>query len=77
MIHDIPSCDQLVKRIEKEAIDTLNQASSLITDDIPHDGIAGKPVQDASENPQSEHGRVSKNVNNPEAELWGVGKSKL
>ncbi|XMA10244.1 hypothetical protein WAI453_003035 [Rhynchosporium graminicola] len=30
LIHDIPSCDVLVKRIECEAEDTLNKASALI-----------------------------------------------
>ncbi|KAG9235863.1 hypothetical protein BJ875DRAFT_253698 [Amylocarpus encephaloides] len=30
LIHDIPTCNDLVKRIETEAEDTLNQASSLI-----------------------------------------------
>ena len=77
MIHDIPTCDELVKRIEKEAVDTLKHASALITDDVPHDGIAGKQVQDPNANPKSEHGKVNSNVNNPEAQLWGVGKSKL
>jgi NAD(P)H-dependent flavin oxidoreductase YrpB (nitropropane dioxygenase family) len=30
LIHDIPTCKDLVERIEKDAEDTLNQASSLI-----------------------------------------------
>jgi NAD(P)H-dependent flavin oxidoreductase YrpB (nitropropane dioxygenase family) len=30
LIHDIPTCDELVKRIEKEAEDTINAASALI-----------------------------------------------
>jgi len=30
LIHDIPTCDALVKRIEKDAEDTLNKASALI-----------------------------------------------
>ncbi|CZS99288.1 related to FMN-dependent 2-nitropropane dioxygenase [Rhynchosporium agropyri] len=30
LIHDIPTCDALIKRIEREAEDTLNQASALI-----------------------------------------------
>ncbi|KAK6584860.1 hypothetical protein PZA11_003084 [Diplocarpon coronariae] len=30
LIHDIPSCDELVKRIEREAEETLNKASALI-----------------------------------------------
>ena len=31
LIHDIPTCDELVKRIEREAIETLNKASALYT----------------------------------------------
>lgn len=30
LIHDIPTCQVLIDRIEKEAEDTLNAASSLI-----------------------------------------------
>ncbi|KAI9681688.1 MAG: hypothetical protein M1822_007040 [Bathelium mastoideum] len=63
LIHDIPSCEELIRRIEREAIETLNKASSLI-------------IQDGGL-PSAGSGTVGKNVNNPEAELWGVGKSKL
>jgi len=31
LIHDIPTCDVLCKRIEREAIETINAASNLIT----------------------------------------------
>ncbi len=65
LIHDIPSCDELVKRIEKEAEETLNKASSL---------IIGNESQSKAE-PTS--GTVGENMNNPGAEIWGVGKSKL
>jgi NAD(P)H-dependent flavin oxidoreductase YrpB (nitropropane dioxygenase family) len=30
LIHDIPTCEDLVKRIEREAEETLNKASALI-----------------------------------------------
>lgn len=63
LIHDIPSCEELVRRIEREAIETLSKASSLI-------------IQDGQQ-PVGISGTVGKNVNNPGAELWGVGKSKL
>jgi NADH:quinone reductase (non-electrogenic) len=33
LIHDIPTCDTLVKRIEQEAIDSMRRATSLYTDD--------------------------------------------
>jgi len=79
LIHDIPSCDELVKRIEREAIASIQKTQSLLQDDEPsRDGpIRGKKVGDATQDPKSEHGRVADNVNNPEAQVWGVGKSKL
>jgi len=30
LIHDIPTCEVLCKRIEREALETINAASSLI-----------------------------------------------
>ena len=63
LIHDIPSCGELVRRIEREAVETLSKASSLI-------------VREGQE-PIGGSGTVGKNMNNPGAELWGVGKSKL
>lgn len=77
LIHDVPTCADLVSRIEREAVETLSKATSLITDDVPETEIAGKKLQDPNANPKSDHGAVDKNVNNPEAQLWGVGKSKL
>jgi len=63
LIHDIPTCEELVKRIERDAEETLNKASSLI---IGNDQI-----------PKTASGTVGKNTNNPGAEIWGVGQSKL
>jgi len=63
LIHDIPTCEELVKRIEREAEDTIRRASSLIID--------------SSSEAVSATGTVGKNTNNPGAEIWGVGKSKL
>lgn len=77
LIHDVPSCEVLVKRIEKEAADTLKKATSLLVDHIPEGEVVGKEVQDPNANPTSEHGSVGKDVNNPEAQVWGIGKSKL
>lgn len=66
LIHDVPSCDELVKRIEREAEETINNASSLI---VGHEkrNPGGEPPP----------GEVGKNMNNPGAEIWGVGKTKL
>lgn len=58
---DIPTCDELVQRIEREAEETIDKASSLIT-----------------RNSQSlSAGIVERNRNNPGAEIWGIGRSKL
>jgi len=65
LIHDIPTCDELVKRIEREAEETLIKATSLITSGKPDSWPAPPP------------GKVGENMNNPGAEIWGVGKSKL
>ena len=62
LIHDIPSCAELIKRIETEAESTLKKASSLIVG-------ADVPTPEASP--------IGENMNNPGAEIWGVGKSKL
>lgn len=67
----------LVKRIEREATETLSKISSLLVDEVPTDNVAGKSIQDPNANPTSEHGAVGKNENNPEAQVWGIGKSKL
>lgn len=79
LIHDIPTCDVLLKRIEREAIDALQRTTSLITDSVTPTTQRGKEVVDPDANPQSDHGSVGKGVNNPEAEIWGIGqrKSKL
>lgn len=65
LIHDIPSCGELVKRIEREAEETLNKASSLIIGN------------ESRSKPDPPPGTVGENMNNPGAEIWGVGKSKL
>lgn len=63
LIHDIPTCDALLKRIEDEALVTLRSKQDLYVEE------GNKPV--------SSSGTVGKNTNNPGAEVWGVGKSKL
>ena len=59
-------------RIEKEAIETLTKASSLIVDKQPEPEIRGKPINDPSSNPKSEHGKAP-----GEAQIYDIGKSKL
>ena len=67
-----------MKRIESEAIETLNKARSLITDDdstIGSNTSAGR-VDSATELDPPPN-TVGKNENSPGAEIWGIGKSKL
>ncbi|KAI9678852.1 MAG: hypothetical protein M1817_005912 [Caeruleum heppii] len=62
LIHDIPSCDELVKRIEREAEETIGHASSLIID--------------RDQKPKTADGTVGRDTENPGAQLWGLGRSK-
>lgn len=82
LIHDIPTCAELVKRIEREAVDTLTRATSLIVDrdQIPqeHDAATGaEAVHSAAAQKPMGEGDVERGMNNPVAEMWDVGKSKL
>lgn len=53
MIHDVPTCKVLIERIEREAIETMQQTSALIVEDesqIPHTGtdeVSSHPAKDA------------------------------
>lgn len=73
LIHDIPTCEKLVSRIETEAIETLSKASSLIVGKQPEPDISGKPMGEVSADPKSEH---EKKVPG-EAQIYDIGKSKL
>jgi hypothetical protein len=44
LIHDIPTCKVLVERIEKEAIESLSKAQSLVVDEQPPADVSGKPA---------------------------------
>ncbi|KAL9012048.1 MAG: hypothetical protein Q9173_003158 [Seirophora scorigena] len=81
LIHDIPTCKELVERIEKEAEETLIQASSLITSSSSEswpEASPKSPQQPSTGKAGPETpGTVGKNINNPSAEIWGVGKPKL
>ena len=65
LIHDIPTCAKLLTRIENEATVSMLEISSLCTD-----SQGSIPIK-------SGDGITGENVNDPAAELWGVGKSKL
>ncbi|MCJ1429458.1 hypothetical protein MMC29_007372, partial [Sticta canariensis] len=60
LIHDIPSCQDLVQRIEREAEETLTRASSLIIGQVS-----------TSSTQSSTPGIVHSNTNDPGAEIWG------
>ncbi|KAF2626642.1 inosine monophosphate dehydrogenase [Macroventuria anomochaeta] len=63
LIHDIPTNEQLLKRIEKEAVETMRQNHALYIEE--------------GQEPVAEGATVGKKDNNPGAEIWGIGKSKL
>ena len=66
LIHDVPSCGELLGRIEREAEETLEKASGL---------IVGRGERGRGRDPPV--GEVGKDMNNPGAEMWGIGKQKL
>ncbi|KAI4917250.1 hypothetical protein J4E90_003757 [Alternaria incomplexa] len=63
LIHDIPTNQELLDRIEREAVETMKQSQSLFVEE------GDKPVADGAS--------INKKSNNPQAEVWGIGKSKL
>ncbi|KAL5115622.1 hypothetical protein ACEQ8H_006509 [Pleosporales sp. CAS-2024a] len=63
LIHDIPTNEDLLRRIERDAIATMRQNQSLYMEE--------------GQQPVSETGTLSTKSNNPQAEVWGIGKSKL
>lgn len=69
LIHDIPTCAALVNRIEKEAKETIKKTSSLLREN--------DDVRSRSSPPEPASSAVESHMNNPQAEIWGVGKSKL
>ena len=82
LIHDVPTCSELISRIEKEAQETLIRASSLMTTSTsegspePTSQRPSDPSAAGKTGPETP-GTVEKGMNNPSAEIWGVGKPKL
>ncbi|KAL8684297.1 MAG: hypothetical protein Q9218_008350, partial [Villophora microphyllina] len=85
LIHDVPTCAELISRIEKEAEETLKKATSLITS-TPSPELSTPPSPSPSNTPNptavgkagpETPGTVGEGINNPSAEIWGVGKPKL
>ncbi|KAL8809898.1 MAG: hypothetical protein Q9200_003016 [Gallowayella weberi] len=81
LIHDIPTCAELIDRIEKEAEETIFKASSLITSNPSDTSLEpsttrADPSSAGKAGPETP-GSVGKDVNNPSAEIWGIGKPKL
>ena len=78
MIHDIPTCKDLVERIEREAGETLSKASSLwvSADQVPDESPNVKQGLKTEGVPPEQQGKAGKQT--PGAEIWGIGKqSKL
>lgn len=48
LIQDIPTCADLVGRIEKEAVETLNSKVKLFVEEQPEPDIRGRPMGDSS-----------------------------
>ncbi|KAF2090883.1 2-nitropropane dioxygenase [Saccharata proteae CBS 121410] len=71
LIHDIPTCEELVKRIEREAAETIKKTSSLMVEE------GQIPQEDNQVQHEGREGKQPTSQKNPGAELWGVGKSKL
>ena len=44
LIHDIPTCDELVNRIESEALEVLSHMRNLVVDEQPKPDIVGKAI---------------------------------
>lgn len=63
LIHDIPTNEELLKRIEREAVETMRQNQTLYVEEGQELVASGATV--------------GKKENNPGAEIWGIGKSKL
>jgi NADH:quinone reductase (non-electrogenic) len=73
LIHDIPTCSELVSRIEKEAEETLKDKLSLLVTEQPKPDISGKPIGDTTSDPR----REGNNSVPAEAQLYDIGKAKL
>ena len=81
----------MLKRIEREAAETLSKTASLYTSDRAETSSESTGSDSTSEADSKDRkvshsgerliksgsGTKGENVNDPGAELWGVGKSKL
>ena len=79
LIHDIPTNDELLKRIEREAVQTMQQTQSLYTkEEEEQQASKGNVNPDAANAKEGiENGSIGRKEKNPGAEIWGIGKSKL
>ncbi|KAH9822093.1 Nitronate monooxygenase [Teratosphaeria destructans] len=73
IIEDIPTCADLVNRIEKEATETLKSKLNLIVDEQPTPDVVGKRIGDVNSDPK----REGNNSVPAEAQIYGVGRAKL
>jgi hypothetical protein len=75
LIHDIPTCKDLCERIEREAVGTLQKAQSLF---VPETAVPDETnTVDRSVHVEGGPNLSKPGQNQPGAEVWGIGKSKL
>lgn len=90
LIHDIPSCAELVARIEKEAIQTLQAKIKLSNDSADAGSVADSAQSGGASTQATSKGSIEGDINDakdqkiqkkdgenhPQAQLWGVGEKK-
>ncbi len=73
LIHDIPTCYELLNRIEREAVTNMQRLTGMVQDE----NTLAEPVNNHTQSHMSSTDNTSTKINNPAAEIWGIGKSKL
>jgi len=83
LIHDVPTCAELVERIENEALETLqsklgfangNSSSDSAQNAASTSKIEGGNIEGGIEDAKQD--QLQANENHPQAQLWGVGEGK-
>lgn len=81
LIHDIPSCKELVERIEREAVETLTAKLGLAK------GVEEEKQEEVQENKNDKQTieggiddaktqKIGEAENHPQAQIWGVGEKR-
>lgn len=75
LIHDIPTNDELLKRIEREAVETMRQNQQLYVEEGQQPSKGNVNTDAANVKPDLKDAGVGKQEKNPGAEIWGIGKN--